>query len=584
MLRILALVITTALVLMACSREAPPPSTMSSASDAAQDSTQGSTREVVAAPVDEMSAVIERAQAPLLDGMGDFNHPITTADPWAQRYFNQGMIMAAGFNHAESVRAFKAAQRLDPNCAMCFWGEALATGPNINVTSKGKAVMMPDDRLAAFAAIQQAIALSNEVTQRERDLIAAQSRRYNGDVESDRTVLDAAYAQAMRELASQYPDDDDIQAMFAEALMNTMPWNYWLDGENPRPETAEVINALETVMARNERHPLALHLYIHAVEASSDPGRAEDAADKLADMVPGSGHLVHMPSHIYWRIGRYYDASEANVRAAKVDEDYIAQCNAQGFYPALYYPHNIHFLWASASMEGRSAVAIEAGRKVAANVRLEQIKEFPTVEFFQTVPLLSLVRFAHWEEILQEPQPPAELAFSNAIWHYARAIALARTGALDAAEQELTAMQPLMDNESVWFLDGNDYPASQILTIAQNLVLGELAQAREDYPAAIAAFSSAVEAQDVLPYTEPPFWYYPTRQSLGHALLKSGDYSGAEAVYRADLAQYPRNGWSLFGLSLSLEAQGKTEAAQKVKQRFDNIWGRADVELKSSVL
>ncbi|MFT7176131.1 MAG: tetratricopeptide (TPR) repeat protein, partial [Halioglobus sp.] len=302
--------------------------------------------------------IIAKAQAPLLEGMGDFDHPITTSNHWAQRYFNQGMTLASGFNHAEAIRAFKAAQRLDPECAMCYWGEALATGPNINVTSKGKAIMSPPARESAFAAIRMATSLAGDTSDREQDLIAAQSARYNGDPETDRDPLDDAYAQAMRELAAKYPRDDDIQAMFAEALMNTMPWDYWLDGENPRPDTQEVISSLESVMHRNPRHPLSLHLYIHAVEASSNPGRAEVAADSLADMVPGSGHLVHMPSHIYWRIGRYYDASQANVLAAKVDENYIAQCNAQGFYPAMYYPHNIHFLWASASMEGRSVVAI----------------------------------------------------------------------------------------------------------------------------------------------------------------------------------------------------------------------------------
>jgi len=528
--------------------------------------------------------IIAKAQAPLLDGMGGFNHPITTTNRYAQRYFDQGMALASGFNHAESIRAFKASQRLDPACAMCYWGESLATGPNINVTSKGKAIMAPADRASAQAAILKASSLTENVTDRERDLIGAQRTRYNGDPDTDRTPLDNAYAQAMRELAAKYPYDDDIQAMFAEALMNTMPWNYWLDGENPRPETKEVISALETVMARNPRHPLTLHLYIHAVEASSNPGRAEAAADLLADMVPGSGHLVHMPSHIYWRIGRYYDASEANVLAAQVDEKYIAQCNAQGFYPALYYPHNIHFLWASASMEGRSEVAIEAGRKVAANVRLEQIEQFPTVEFFQTVPLLSLVRFAHWEEILTEQKPPGKLKFSTAIWHYARSVALARTGDLEAAETELTAMTPLLANESIWFLDGNDYPASQVLSIAVSLGKGELALAKEDYTSAISHYSDAVQTQDALPYTEPPFWYYPTRQSLGHALLLADEPAKAEAVFRDDLKQYPRNGWSLYGLSLSLEGQGKNAEASEHRSRFEKIWQRADVQLKSSVL
>jgi tetratricopeptide (TPR) repeat protein len=575
MKRLFSAVLATMFALTGCSRETEPEA--SAAVEVAEPV-------VVVSEADAQAAIIARAQAPLLDGLGDFDHPITTADPWVQRYFNQGMMMAAGFNHAEGIRAFKAAQRLDPECGMCFWGEALATGPNINVTSKGKAVMMPQERIAAYAAIQKALSLEAGLTERERDLIAAQSARYNGDPDTAREPLDLAYAEAMRDLAAKYPDDDDMQAMFAEAMMNTMPWDYWLDPENPKPGTEEVITALETVMARNPNHPLSLHLYIHAVEASSNPGRAEEAADRLANLVPGSGHLVHMPSHIYWRVGRYNDASEANVRAAKVDEDYIAQCKAQGLYPALYYPHNIHFLWSSASMEGRSAVAIEAGRKVAANIRLEQIREFPIIEFFQTVPLLSLVRFAQWDEILQEPSPPQELSYSNAIWHYARAVALARTGELEAAQTEIDAMAPLMDNEAVWLLDGNDYPASQILAIAQLLANGELALASEDYAAAIAAYTAAVETQDTLPYTEPPFWYYPTRQSLGHALLLAGDNAEAEAVFRADLDQYPRNGWSMFGLALSLEAQGKAEDAAAVRDRFGNIWGRADVTLESSVL
>ena len=575
-------VLAVTMALAGCSREVETHSPPAVA--AAPLATAEAEAAVLGSEARAQAEIIARAQAPLLAGLGDFDHPITTDDPWVQRYFNQGIIMASGFNHAEAIRAFKAAQRLDPGCGMCFWGEALATGPNINVTSKGKAIMMPEARIAAYAAIQKAQSLGAGMSEREQDLVAAQAARYNGDPATAREPLDLAYAEAMRELAAKYPEDDDIQAMFAEAMMNTMPWDYWLDAQNPKPGTAEVISALETVMARNPEHPLALHLYIHAVEASSNPGRAEKAADRLATLVPGSGHLVHMPSHIYWRVGRYYDASEANVRAAQVDEDYIAQCKAQGLYPALYYPHNIHFLWSSASMEGRSEVAIEAGRKVAANVRLEQIREFPVIEFFQTVPLLSLVRFAHWDDILQEPRPPQELSYSNAIWHYARAVALARTGELAAAQAEIDAMQPLMDNESIWFLDGNDYPASQILAIADFLAKGELALAEKDYTAAIAAYTSAVATQDTLPYTEPPFWYYPTRQTLGHALLLAGDNVEAEAVFRADLAQYPRNGWSLFGLALSLEAQGKEGEAAAARQRFENIWARADVSLQSSVL
>lgn len=524
------------------------------------------------------------AGAPLFEGMGDFNHPITTSNPLAQRFFNQGMVLAFGFNHAESIRSFKAAQALDPDCAMCFWGEALATGPNINVTSKGKAIMMPQERITAFAALQKAISLKGKVSQPEQDYIDALSPRYNGDPETDRLPLDLAFAEAMKVLAEKYPQDNDAAAIFAEALMNTMPWDYWSDDGSPKADTVAVIRSLEKIIDRDPKHPLALHLYIHAVEASSEPGRAEAAADTLADLVPGSGHLVHMPSHIYWRVGRYHDASEANVRAAKVDEDYIAQCNAQGFYPALYYPHNIHFLWAASSMEGRSAVAIEAARKVAANIHLEQIEQFPTVEFFHTIPLLALIQFGKWQEVLAEPKPQEQLEFSNGIWRYARGVALARQGYFEAALEEQKALQPLMQTEKILFLDGNDYPASSVLKIAALLLNGEINMARNDNAAAIVNFEEAVAEQDNLPYTEPPFWYYPTRQSLGEALLKEGNSVLAESVYREDLKRYPRNGWSMFGLIQSLQAQDKTSEAAQIKSKFDAVWSKADISLTGSRL
>ena len=526
---------------------------------------------------DELAA---RAGAPLFAGMGSHEHPVTTANPEAQLYFNQGLVIDFAFNHAESARSFRAAQTLDPGCAMCFWGEALALGPNINVTSNGKAIMSDDERTTAFAAIQKAVALKGNVSEAERDYIEALATRYNGDPSTPREPLDEAYVNSMRKLYQKYPDDDDAASLFAESMMNTMPWDYWLDPDNPKPLTVEVIDALETVLERSPEHPLAIHLYIHAVEASSRPGRAEGSADKLTGLVPGAGHLVHMPSHIYWRVGRYADASAANVRAAGVDEEYIAACNAQGFYPAAYYPHNIHFLWAASSMEGRSAVAIEAARKVAANVRLEMIDEFPGVEFFNTIPLLALTQFGHWDEVLAEPQPPENLEYSNAIWHYVRATAYARKGDLEAARAEHEKFSSLRDATDVTFLDSIYYPATMLLTIADALILGELSMAEEDYEEAIGHFQTAVETQDQLPYTEPPFWYYPTRHTLGRALLTSGDAAGAEQVYRADLQQYPRNGWSLFGLIQALDAQGKD--ATEFQIRFDNIWAQADVSLAAS--
>ena len=440
--------------------------------------------------------------------------------------------------------------------------------------------MSDDERNSAFAAIQKAVALRGNVTEAERKYIDALATRYNGDPSTERAPLDFAYVNAMREVHRKYPDDDDAAALFAESMMNMMPWDYWLDPEQPKPLTEEVLAALETVLDRNPQHPLAIHLYIHAVEASSRPERAEAPADTLRDLVPGAGHLVHMPSHIYWCVGRYADASEANVLAAGVDEAYIAACNAQGFYPAAYYPHNVHFLWAASSMEGRSSIAIESARKVAANVRLEMIEEFPGVEFYNTIPLLALTRFGRWDEVLAEPAPPENLEFSTAIWHYVRATAYAQKGDLDSARAEHAKLVPLRDETDITLLDSIYYPATVLLTIADALVQGEIAMAEGKHDEAIAHFRLAVETQDELPYIEPPFWYYPTRHTLGNALLTSSDAAGAEKVYREDLERFPRNGWALYGLIQSLEAQDKD--ASEYQQRFDKIWAQADVTLTAS--
>jgi len=524
--------------------------------------------------------IVTKAGAPLFDGMGDHTHPITTNNKYVQRYFDQGLTIDFAFNHAESARSFRAGQTLDPNCAMCFWGEALALGPNINVTSNGSVIMADQERLAAYEAIQKAVSLKNKVSEKERDFIDALATRYNGDIASPRGPLDLAYAEAMRELSNKYPEDDDAASLFAESLMNTMPWDYWIDADSPKPLTIEAIETLEKVMARNPRHPMALHLYIHAVESSSQPERAEEAADILLDLVPGAGHLVHMPSHIYWRVGRYADASESNIMAAAVDEAYIAACNAQGFYPAAYYPHNIHFLWASSSMEGRSEIAIEAGEKVAKNVRLEMIDQFPGVEFFKTVPMLSLVQFGLWDRVLELDPPAERLEYANAIWHYARSVAYSNKGNIESAQKERQMIESLKDTNDVLHLDSIYYPASMLLEIADSLALGEIAISNNDYQSAIQYFANAVSVQDALPYTEPPFWYYPTRLSLGKAYLLSDQADEAEVVFEENLKRYPRNGWALYGLIQALELQNKDSSS--VQEQFDIIWQNADVELTSS--
>lgn len=524
--------------------------------------------------------VATRAGAPLFDGMGDHSHPITTDVAYTQRYFDQGLTIDFAFNHAESARSFKAAQTLDPQCAMCFWGEALALGPNINVTSNGAVIMADHDRLAAHAAIQKALTLKHTASQQEQDYIDALATRYNGDPTTERGPLDQQYVAAMRNLTLKYPQDDDAASLFAEAIMNTMPWDYWIDADNPKPLAQEAIVILEAVLQRNPFHPMALHLYIHAVESSSEPERAEQPADRLINQVPGAGHLVHMPSHIYYRIGRYADASRANELAAAVDEKYIAACNAQGFYPAAYYPHNIHFLWSSSSMEGRSAVAIEAGKKVANNVKIEMIDQFPGVEFFKTIPIQSLVQFGLWDEILKEDPPAERLEYANGIWHYARAVAFANKGEIEKAQAEQAAISTFKENQDILFLDSISYPASMLLQIAEALASGEIALAGNDPESAISHFTSAVAIQDKLPYTEPPFWYYPSRLSLGKALLASNLAAQAEQVYQRNLERYPRNGWALYGLMLALSAQGKETSA--VAARFDTVWANADVALTAS--
>ena len=528
---------------------------------------------------ESLNDLVTRAGAPLFEDMGNHTHPITTGDPYVQRYFDQGLTIDFAFNHAESARSFRAAQTLDPDCAMCYWGEALALGPNINVTSNGAVIMADHEREAAFAAIQKALLLKNSASQKEGDYIDALAKRYNGDLSSARAPLDQAYANAMRSLSQKYPDDDDAASLFAESLMNTMPWNYWIDADNPKPLTVEAIDKLEEVLARNPAHPMAIHLYIHAVESSSKPERAEAPADILLDLVPGAGHLVHMPSHIYWRVGRYADASKSNEMAAAVDEAYIAACNAQGFYPAAYYPHNIHFLWASSSMEGRSKVAIEAGEKVAKNVRIEMIDQFPGVEFFKTIPMQSLVQFGRWNEALQQPAPAERLEYANGIWHYTRAIAFANTGELTMAKKEQAMLGAYKNTDDVLHLDSIYYPASMLLDIADSLALGEIAMAEDNTTEAIEQFTKAVTVQDELPYTEPPFWYYPTRLSLGKALLASGNASEAERVFKENLTRYPRNGWAMYGLIDALKAQNKDSS--EIQQRFDIVWANADVTLTS---
>ncbi|NET33377.1 MAG: tetratricopeptide repeat protein [Cyanothece sp. SIO1E1] len=515
---------------------------------------------------------------PLFDGLGEHHHPISTQSSEAQRYFDQGLILAYGFNHAEAERSFRAAARLDPDCAMCYWGVAYVLGPNTNAA-------MPEEAVPkAYAAIQTALDLADQASEPEQAYIQALAQRYVLEPIADRTELDLAYANAMRELVRRYPEDLDAATMLAEALMNTTPWDYWTDEGQPRPVTKEILATLESVIKRDLNHAGANHLYIHAVEAVH-PKWGEAAADRLGDLVPGAGHLVHMPSHIYIRVGRYHDAAIANEKAIAVDQDYVTQCHAGGLYKLAYMPHNEHFLLASATLEGRSETAIATARHMAANAdpKMMRTPGLAVLQHYSVTPLYALTHFGQWDEILATPAPADDLRYPTGVWHYARGLALTRKNELDAAAKELEQLQaiaadPALQTETIWDLNST----ASLLAIAAEVLTGELAAQAGDYENAIAHLETAVKSEDALVYDEPADWYQPVRQFLGAALLAADRPTEAETVYQQDLARYPQNGWSLFGLAQSLQMQGQVKAAQTTQDQFEAAWQHADIDLVAS--
>jgi tetratricopeptide (TPR) repeat protein len=516
--------------------------------------------------------------APLLTGMGTHHHTIKTKSPLAQRYFDQGLVLAYGFNHAEAARSFRQAIKIDPNCAMCNWGLTYVLGPNINAKMEDDAV--PE----SYAAMKRAVKLSSNNTASEQAYINALAKRYTDKLLEDRSELDLAYAEAMKQVTQQFPKDLDAATIYAEALMDTMPWDYWTQAGEPKPEAQKVLDTLESILEQSPDHPGANHLYIHAVEAVK-PQQAISAADRLGSLVPGSGHLVHMPSHIYIRVGRYHDAAVANQKAIAVDNDYITQCHAQGIYPLAYMPHNHHFLWFAATMEGNRKLATEAAKNLAAMVDPQMMREpgMGTLQHFSIVPLFTMIRFGQWDEILATPQPETDLKYPTGVWHYARGLAFNAQGEIVKAQQELEALDLLADDpelEKVTIWDLNTTP--DILRIADEVLTGEIAAQEGKNLRAIAHLRQAVNLEDALNYNEPADWSIPVRQYFGAALLKAKHYDAAEKVYREDLAIYPDNGWSLYGLSESLQAQNKDVEAKDVQQKFEFAWQYADVQLTAS--
>ncbi len=520
--------------------------------------------------------------ATLLQGLGDHDFPVTSNHPEVQRWFNQGLMLTYGFNHDAAERAFLKATQLDPQCAMCWWGAALVLGPHVN------AAMDPTVNNKAYARLQKAVALAPRATEREQAFIRTLTARYVETPPDDRRTLDEAYANATRQLMHERPDDLDAATFHAEALMDLQPWDYYDDLQRPKGHTSEIVSVLESVMKRDPDHAGALHLYVHAVEASSDPQRGVAAADRLRKLIPGSGHLVHMPAHIYARVGRWHDAVIANQRAIEADDAYLALCrgNTQGVYPLGYVPHNHHFLWFAASMEGNSALAREAALATAKRTELPELMRQPGLEALQhfwMTPWFERVRFGRWDEICSLPNPAEDLPYVTAIWHYAQGTAAARQGRDTAARLHLEALRPLAADPTMETLKMWDrYPLSHAVRIAERSLSADVAVLEGDHDTAIAALREAVAIEDTIPYDEPPGWHAPVRHTLGAVLLDAGRPAEAEAVYRDELRRNPGNGWSLHGLALSLKAQDRKRDATDAEKQLAQAWKHSDVKLVAS--
>ena len=530
------------------------------------------------APHDHGSAAPATAAVPpLFDDLGRYHRPITTRSPKAQAYFDQGLRLVYGFNHYEAQAAFREAARLDPTCAMCAWGVALTYGSNYNSPTDA------ERERGALTAVSQARTLAAmAATDRERALIAALATRHSASPTADRAALDRAYAEAMRDVSRRFPDDLDAATLLADALMNLRPWSLWTTEGAPQPGTEEIVATLERVLAVDPMHPGANHLYIHAVEASPDPRRAEAAADRLRGLMPGAGHMVHMPSHIYYRIGRYADAAEVNVRAVAADRAYFARSRPSPIYRMMYYPHNLDFVWHAAALEGRGAECVRAAREFAAAAPAEAVLEMPDMETAPAAPYFALVRFGRWAEMLAEPAPPARMLYVTGAWRYARGLAFLGTGRRDEAASELDRLRVVRQGVPAERTVAGFFKMSDMLALASEILAGEIAARGGDSDTAVKHLAEAVRIQDEHWFTEPPPWYFPVRQSLGAALLQAGRAAEAEAVYLEDLRRNPENGWSLFGLAQSLLAQNKTADAAAIDTRFRRAWARADVALTSS--
>lgn len=503
--------------------------------------------------------------APLLPDMGEYTFPVTTRAALAQRYFDQGMKLAFGFNHGAARRSFLAAQKADPDCAMCYWGEALVLGPNINMP------MDEADLAPAQAAVRKALALTSKAAAPERALIEALGQRYLGD--GDRPALDAAYADAMVRVAAQFPRNADIATLTAEALMDLSPWDYWeAGGAKPKGRTAETVAAIERALMVDPQHPGAIHFYIHILEASTEVQRSVKYAERLARVVPGAGHLVHMPSHTFYRVGRYVDSLNANKAAVAADERYLARVAADPMYRYGYYPHNVHFLMVSAQMAGDGTTAIAAADKLGGLLSDDLVAKLPWLQPVKVAPYFAHAQFSDPATILALPDPGPRFPYVQALWHYARGVAYAALGDAGRASAEAAFIDTIARTADFAGAVAGGLPATDVLALSTHVLRARVAQRAGRHAEAVAELEQAVAIEDGLAYMEPPFWYHPLRQSLGAARLLNGDLAGAERDLLTSLARTPNNGWALFGLLEVHQRSGNRNARQSVQARFDQTW------------
>ncbi|MBK9109284.1 MAG: hypothetical protein IPM92_13190 [Saprospiraceae bacterium] len=521
-------------------------------------------------------------KAPLFDGLGDLNYSITTKHPDAQKYFNQGLTLSYAFNHAEAARSFHYATKLDPDCAMCFWGFAYVLGPNYN------AGMEPDNYERAYTAVQKAVQLIKNGSPKEADLINALAQRYAAEPPATRGHLDSAYSQAMKMLYTKYPEDPEIAALYVESVMDLHPWDLWDKQGKPKPWTPELVTILESVMQKFPKHPGVHHFYIHAVEASFTPERALASAKLFDDgIIPNAGHLVHMPSHIYIRTGDYHLGSIANINAVKIDSQYVSSCHAQGAYPLAYYPHNYHFLAATATMEGKEEWAVSAAQKVSDHADRDLMKDpmWGTLQHYYTIPYFVHLKFGNWDEVLQMNNFDVNLKYPQAIRNYARGYAFLAKNEMENAMEEWKMLDSLSRDTSlaaitIWYINN----VQTITQLASKVLYAEILATKKQYQESIKLLVEAVAIEDGMNYNEPPDWFFSIRHHLGAVLIEAGQYDEAIQVYEKDLQWWPKNGWALHGLKQAYHAKKDRKALAKTEVLLAEAWKHADLQIQESRL